>query len=390
MKALFVSGHSITVAGDGSRLIIRFRKYRLTEARRAATMPSSRRQTMAENRVRIGVVGIGNRAKGHIADMVALSDHCRITATCDIIPERAQDGAERARGGEVKTFTDHRELVASGLCDAVAITTPNHTHKQIALDALDAGHHVICEKPMTTTVADADALVEAVDRGDRVFAVALQLRYAPVYVKAKELLDAGEIGDLKYVWAEEFRGDWKTLYEDPEEDAARNWRFFKKSSGGSLVEKTCHDFDILGHLIGKRPLRVAGMGGAGVYTDRDTMDHASVVIEYEDGIKLTLGLCLFAKAHRANTRLFGTEGVMEFPRAGRRITITRPGEEPRTIETNTGDKSHSTRELYAEFLGAIAGGPPPRTDVYVGAAAVKIAIAAQEAIRQQRIIEIDV
>lgn len=359
---------------------------RVTAGTALLNASSARGEIATEGRIRLGIVGIGGRASGHIKDIIALPDRCQITAMCDIIPERAKAAIEKIGGGDVKTFDNHMDLAQSGLCDAIIVTTPNYTHKRITLDALQTGHHVLCEKPMATTLADGREMMDAVRHSRRVFAVGLQFRYTPVYLKAKELLDAGAIGDLKYVWAEEFRGDWRKLYDDPEMNARKNWRYFQRLSGGTLIEKACHDFDILGWLINRNPIRVAATGGTSVYGARETLDHASVAIEYEGGAKLTFGLCLFSPVGRDDTRLIGTKGLIEFKRAGQEITLTRRGKEVEKIAVEQGDKSHSTRELYVDFLYAINRGWPPLADIQVGYNALRVGLAGEEAIRRHEVV----
>lgn len=351
-------------------------------------------QTATPPQIRIGVIGIGNRSHAHLRILKNLADRYQLTATCDIIPERAKAGAKLAGGGDIKTFTNHRDLLRSGLCQAAIITTPNYTHREIAVDALDAGLHVLCEKPMTTTLADGKAIVDAVCRSKRVFAVGQQFRYATVYRKVRELLKAGTIGELKYVWAEEFRGDWARLYKDPQENAKKNWRFFQKLSGGTLVEKNCHDFDILTWLIGAKPVRVSATGGNSVYKDRETIDHAGVAVDYQGGAQLTLGLCLFAKAPRDGTVIVGTEGNIEFPRGGNRITMYPAGKKTKEQVIELPDQAgdmyghRGTRELHEDFIDAIATGRTPLADVHVGYNALRIPIAAEEAIRLHKVIEL--
>jgi len=350
----------------------------------------------AKSPIRIGLIGVGNRAQAHISYLKALPKRYRVTAMCDLVKEKAESSAALLGTSDIKIFTDYKNLIRAQLCDAVLIATPNYTHKQIAIDALRGGLHVMCEKPMATTLADAQAMVETVDKSDRIFMIAQQMRYAAVYRKARELLNSGAIGELKYVWAEEFRGDWARLYDDPEENVRKNWRYRKKLSGGSLVEKCCHDFDILGWLIDKKPLRVTATGGLSVYTGRDTLDHATVAVEYPDGVKFSLGLCMFASKHQANTTLIGSRGMINFPRKGNKLTLRRRGkrDEHFDIQENELDKLENYRHrgtgaLHLAFLDAIDKGQQPFADVRVGYNALRIPIAAQEAISSRKIIDMD-
>jgi predicted dehydrogenase len=341
--------------------------------------------------IRVGIIGAGNRSRVHIAQIAALPDRCRITAVCDIEIAKAE-AALRKTGPDVRPFSSHAEMLAAKVCDAVVIATPNYTHKQIAIDSLKAGCHVLCEKPMATTIADAKEIVDLVHAGKKVFAVGLQFRHAAIYRKVRELVASKAIGDLKYIWAEEFRGDWARLFTDPQENARRNWRYYQKLSGGTLLEKNCHDFDILGWVIGGKPIRVTAAGGNSVYRDRETLDHASVTVDYENGVQLALGVCMFSKVQRDQTTLVGTEGIIEFPRGGNELTIRRP--KPKLDETlrfteQTGDEygHRGTRELHLDFLEAIRTGRAPLTDVKVGYEAMQVALAAEEGIRKHQVME---
>lgn len=360
----------------------------------AACLMGAERAVAAGDRkpIRVGVIGVGNRCRAHINVIKGLPERCRIVAACDIIPERVEGGAKLAGGEGVRTFSRHTDLLAARLCDAVVITTPNYAHKEIAIDALAAGCHVLCEKPMATTPADADAMVAAAEKSRRVFAVGLQFRYAPVYLKVRELLQGGAIGQIKYVWAQEFRGDWHRLYADPEENARKNWRYFQKLSGGTLVEKNCHDFDILSWLIDSKPVRVAATGGTTVYTGRDTLDHASVAVDYASGAKLTLGLCLFAKAPQSQTAFVGTTGTLEFPRGGTSIVLRKGGKREDQFDLHdaaaTRLDDRGVNAMYGSFLDAIAGGPAVRNNARVGRESLTIPFAAEQAVREHKVIEL--
>ncbi|HPD28618.1 MAG TPA: Gfo/Idh/MocA family oxidoreductase [Phycisphaerae bacterium] len=340
--------------------------------------------------IRVGIIGAGNRSGVHIAQLKELPDRCLITAVCDIEQARAEAALVKV-GGDAKPFTSHADLLTSRLCDAVVVATPNYTHKQIVVDALKAGCHVLCEKPMATTLDEAREIVAAVRSSKKVFSIGLQFRYASVYRKVRDLVASGTIGDLKYVWAEEFRGDWARLFADPQENARRNWPYYQKLSGGTLLEKNCHDFDILGWVIGSKPVRVTASGGNSVYRERETIDHASVTVDYENGVQLALGVCMFAKVGRHQTTLVGTDGMIEFPRGGNQLTIRRPKQKDEVLQLveQTGDShgQQGIRELHLDFLDAISTGRPPRTDVNVGYDAMHVPVAAEEAIRDHRVIE---
>ena len=235
--------------------------------------------------IRYGFVGMGGIARGaHVRTVQALKLG-PITAVCDVQPEALEEGRKMTGAGHVTT--DYRELVRRNAVDAVVICTPNDTHADIAVAALQAGKHVLCEKPMATTGRDCDRMTRAARDGGRVLQIAQPYRYAPFYRKMRRLIDEGAVGKVQMAWAKECM-QWGDV-----EPSERAWRMYQKRSGGILVEKNCHHLDLLNWMIGSEPVRVAAFGGKAFYQKPEIMDHATVIIEYANGAKGTLLLVLY-------------------------------------------------------------------------------------------------
>lgn len=235
--------------------------------------------------IRYGFVGVGGIARGaHIRTIQAL-DLGPITAVCDSDP--AALAAGRALTGAGFATADYRELVARPDVDAVVVCTPNDTHADIAVAALAAGKHVLCEKPMATTARDCDRMTDAARRARRVLQIAQPYRYAPFYRKMRRLIDEGHIGTPQMAWAKECM-QWGDV-----EPSGKAWRMYQQRSGGILVEKNCHHLDLLNWMVGSEPVRVAAFGGKAFYQKPEIMDHATVIVEYANGAKGTLLLVLY-------------------------------------------------------------------------------------------------
>ena len=151
------------------------------------------------SKVRVGVVGAGFIANSaHLPSYVEL-DRAELVAVCDIIPERAQAAA--ARYNIPYVFIDYREMLAKADLDVVSVCTPNGTHAQITIDALAAGCNVLCEKPMATTVADAEAMLAASRQSPGKLMIAYPRPFNPILQYAKGLLQTGTLGEIYHAKA---------------------------------------------------------------------------------------------------------------------------------------------------------------------------------------------
>ena len=224
------------------------------------------------DKVRIGVVGVGGMGQGHCAYMHEL-DVGELTAVCDAVPEVAQEVGERHK---VPHFSNHRDLMDSGLVDAVLIATPHYQHPPIAVDGFRRGLHVLSEKPIAVSVKQASRMIRAADRSDKVFAVMFQLRAQPVYQAAKKLLDDGRVGEL--VRASLILGMYRTqAYYD-----SGGWRAtWHGEGGGVLLNQAPHGFDVFTWLAGL-PKLVTALCRARLH-NIEVEDEASAMLEFPNG-----------------------------------------------------------------------------------------------------------
>ena len=232
---------------------------------------------------------------------------------CDVMENHLAAGAKRA-GGSVQSYSDYQKLLANPDINAVLIATPNLLHRDVVLAALEAGKHVMCEKPMAVSIEQCREMKAAGEKHpDQVVLYTMQLRYSPRYVELRKAIEAGKIGKPKYMLFAECRGDWNRgdvwKYDDPRLGKV-NWRFSHAASGGTLNEKVCHYFDILHWMVGFEPQRVLCDGGISTYRDgRDTWDHATTTLVYPDGVKAVHSLCMFGPK-RLDLQVIGEEGSL--------------------------------------------------------------------------------
>ncbi|MBM3877346.1 MAG: Gfo/Idh/MocA family oxidoreductase [Verrucomicrobia bacterium] len=241
-------------------------------------------------KLRLGFLGIGSMGISHVQQW-----HVKLAArsTCAALCGRNEANLKRALAvaPDAKVFSDERELIHSPLVDAVAISTPNFTHVPLAIETLRAGKHLFLEKPCGISQDECAQLLDAAGHTDRVVMIGHELRYSPYFQRIKALVDAGEIGRPRMTWTREFRG--------PFQPKSGQWIQDIRRSGGMLVDKNCHQFDLMNWWCGGKPARVSAFGRSAVMRivepAHQVNDHATVSYEYDNGVLGSLQICLFGR-----------------------------------------------------------------------------------------------
>ncbi|MCX6625514.1 MAG: Gfo/Idh/MocA family oxidoreductase [Acidobacteria bacterium] len=300
----------------------------------AVSAVSSTRVAGANDRIRLGVIGAGARAWGHVRDFTRRPD-TEVIALCDVFRSKA----ERVAGEHKITpflTQDHRRVLDRKDVDGVVIAVCDHQHVPILLDALHAGKDSYVEKPMTHRMEDGPRVVRAVLETKRMVQVGTQQRSGRKFLEAKErFIDSGVIGQVKMVrtwWLgntgyllkvpKGFRYDpadldWKRfLGPAPQRafDAQRYfcWYHYSDYSTGQLGGLMVHTFDVVHTLLGlKRPSSVVASGGIFQYPeDRDTADTIGVLAEYPEKVCVTFDAALATPRRFVDAEFHGTGGVL--------------------------------------------------------------------------------
>lgn len=240
--------------------------------------------------IRIGWIGTGVQGQNDQRQLVRLPG-VKIVATSDIYEPNQKKGVEIAGAG-CELYPDYRKLLERKDIQGVGIATPLYLHAQIAIDALNAGKHVYCEKMMAYTLEDAKKMVRTADRTGLILQVGHQRRYSPDYHHALDLIKKGYFGKVTHVRAQWNRnGSWRRAVPDPNDiklEHLLNWRLYKAYSRGLMAELGSHQIDVTNWFMGMHPVSVVGIGGLDFYKDgRDINDNVQVIFEYPDGLKLT-------------------------------------------------------------------------------------------------------
>lgn len=344
---------------------------------------------MADN-LRYAIIGAQNWAIGseHVRSVVG-TPGIELTAVCNNDPEEL----EKLKGfvPEGTALVDDADtLFASTKLDAVVISTPNHTHQELAEKAFSAGLHVLCEKPLAPTVAGCDAIIAARDRSGKLLQVGMHRRYNRLFLRLEQLVAGGELGRPVLMWSQEFRGDWKIL--PPQRP---NWRYSNELSGGSLVEKNVHDFDVFNWFAGAPPVRVMASGGLVAYEGRETIDHALVIVEYANGFEADLQLSLFTP-HGFPGRyggLVGDKGSVRIHERARELYQYyrgRSDEVRLTVSDPHSGHGHGVRAEHVEFARCIRANEAPAASGEAGRLAVAVGAAGEESIRTGEPVPVEV
>lgn len=337
-------------------------------------------------KLRIGFAGLGAMGFSHVNSIIKLcGEHAEVAALC----ARSEANVKRALevAPHAKVFHDEDELIRSDL-DGVFVSTPNFTHVPLALKALKAGKHLFLEKPCGITPAECAALAQVSAVSDRIVMIGHELRYSAYFQKIKQLVDAGEIGTPRMVWCREFRG--------PFQKKSGNWIQDDRQSGGTLVDKNCHHFDLMNWWVGSRPRRVAAFGGCAVNRviegPHQGHDHATVSFEYDNGVRGTLHLCMFARdfpGEDLELGIVGDAGMLQTRISEIQILQWQRGaqqKEPRIHQVSArpgeGWGSHlGFDEMHVEFIQCLRERRTPLTSVAACLDGTRLAIGAEESIR---------
>jgi len=346
--------------------------------------------------IRYGIIGTGMMGCEHIRNIAALDD-ARVTAVADPHPE-SLGWAQllcRESATEVAVHADYRELLERADVDAVVVASPNHTHAEV-MEAVFAGDkHVLLEKPMCTTLEDCRRVAAAAEAHAGVVQVGLEYRYMPQI--AHFLRELPCVGDIKTLFIREHRHPFLPKVGD--------WNRFTRNTGGTLVEKCCHFFDLMNLVLSSPPVRVLASGAQDVnHLDErydgevpDILDNAYVIVEYANGSRACLDLCMFAESSRNEQEIVatGTAGKLDVVlpsgqmfrggREYRKWQEVEPASDSRVAHQGLHHGASYIEHLL--FLEAIRSGGTPEVTVREGLLSVAVGVAAHRSIDEGRAVE---
>jgi len=226
--------------------------------------------------IRIAIIGTGNISPAHINGYLAFPGRCEIVALCDIVPEKCEQKKKEYGLINASVFDSHKALLAGAEFDLVSICTPPFCHAEISIDCLDAGKHVIVEKPMAASLQECDMMIAAAEKSGKVFSVVAQNRFRDPIWNLKRVLDSGMIGKIVHAQIDShwWRGHcyydlwWRGLWE--------------KEGGGCTLNHAVHHIDMLGWMMGL-PEDVCAVLTNTSHDNAEVEDLSVAVLRYSDG-----------------------------------------------------------------------------------------------------------
>ncbi len=364
---------------------------------------------MTNKVIRYGILGCGMMGQEHIRNILLL-DNVEITVLAE--PNAEMREKAQALVPNARTLEGLDALLEADDIDALVIATPNFQHAEQLQGIMSRCLlPILIEKPICTQLADVERLLEAAKAYPAPIWVAMEYRYMPPITLLLDLLAQGEIGERHLFSIREHRFPFLHKVDD--------WNRFNHKTGGTLVEKCCHFFDLMRLMANANPVRVYASGSQAVnHKDEtyqgeapDILDNAYVTIEFDNGTRASLELCMFAEGSRYQEEIsvVGDKGKVEClvpgpgrfwptetlgePPVAQVISSPRNPKGPKQIDVpvdpallEAGDHNGSTFYQHQKFQRAILGEQEVEVSLEDGLKAVVIGLAAQEAIRTHRVV----
>jgi myo-inositol 2-dehydrogenase / D-chiro-inositol 1-dehydrogenase len=351
--------------------------------------------------VRYGLVGTGMMGVEHIQNL-AITPGAELVAIADPVGT-SLGWAKAALGGRaagVTEFADGAALAASGLVDAVIVASPNYTHRDVLAPLFDAGLHILCEKPLATTIDDARWVVERAAQVPGIFWTAMEYRYMPPAAEFIAQVHGGRTGALQMLSIREHRFPFLVKVGD--------WNRFSVNTGGTMVEKCCHFFDLMRLIVRSEAVRVYCSGAMDVnhldeaYDGKrpDIIDNSYTTVDFANGVRAMLDLSMFAEGAQNQEEIcaVGDKARLEclIP-AGDIVFSPRVGfRQPKTVERthvavdeaalNAGHHHGATFYQHQKFIAAVRGQGGVEVSAHDGLMAVAIGTAAEISAREKRVV----
>lgn len=232
------------------------------------------------SKIRVGIIGCGDRGVGIMKVMMKLPDLFQIVAICDTLDFRLEQASKVQSCIKYKNYL---QLLEHKNIDAVFIATPLNMHFVIAQNALLAGKHIYLEKTMTHNMNQAFSLAELVLKDKKqTFQIGHQYRSSPLYYRVKEMIESGYLGKVTQIDARWDRNwNWRRALPDPSLERRINWRMYKEYSGGLPAELLSHQIDFINWAFNTQPDQIYATGGIDYYKDgRETFDNVQATLRY--------------------------------------------------------------------------------------------------------------
>ncbi len=382
----------------------------LAKSARAIAAARAPKVLGANDRLHIGVIGAGGNATGHMKRLgqIGEAENAEIVAVCDVYQKRLDAAAELTGG---KPYHDYREVLDKPDIDYVVISVPEHWHAQMTLDAVDAGKHVYCEKPMTYNIEEAIKVRDRVKQSKVKMQVGVQGMSDDSYITAQRLIKEGRIGKVVSAqidysrnhvddfWTKEFDEDvrpgenldWNAFLGPAKKrpfdrDRFFAWRRYWDYSSGIASDLFVHRITrIIKACDLTVPSTVVATGGKNFFTKSaaEIPDTFNMMVDYPEGVSVIL-VSSMANSAKIRHMIRGHEATLEFTKEGFTITPEREFAEGREVFNHVKTGAEDTGLHHANHHRAIRFNEPLNCDVDLGFYGVVATSMAVESLRKKR------
>jgi predicted dehydrogenase len=247
--------------------------------------------------IRIAIIGTGGISDSHILGYLQFPEKCRIVALCDIYPAKAEQKA-RKYGLNAKIYNDHRALLNDADFDLASICTPPYVHAEITINVLNAGKHVLLEKPMATSLQECDQMLQAQQVSGKLLSIIAQNRFKTPNWNLKKIVDTGVIGKIVHAQIDSFWWRGQNYYD-------LWWRgTWEKEGGGCTLNHAVHQVDLFQWMVGM-PIQVQAVLANLAHDNSEVEDFSTTVLRYANG---AIGQINASLVHHGEPQQFVIQG----------------------------------------------------------------------------------
>ncbi len=339
-------------------------------------------------KIRLGVIGAGSFSNSHLTG-IKYAETAEAVAICDVIEEKAKTQAEKY--GIPSYYTDYKELLKRDDIDAVTLPLPDQVHAQITVDALRAGKHVLCEKPMALSMEDCKIMVQAARETGKQLMIGQIGRYTPGFLMAKKMVDDGEIGELFFVESE-YAHDYSQI------GGTGNWRITPERQ--PIIGGGCHAVDLL-RMIAGNPTEVFAYANNKVLTSWPISDCTVAVMKFpNDVIGKVMTSVGCKRKYTMRTVLYGSKGTIIVDNTSPTLTLYKEEfsqmddfkdrhQQGIELKLPIAINNHNFEAEVNDFCQSLLDGKPVTTDGVEGASTVAVCLAIVESGATEEKVKID-
>jgi UDP-N-acetylglucosamine 3-dehydrogenase len=309
--------------------------------------------------IKVGVIGTGAMGQNHVR-IYSEMDGVKLAGISDVDQNRVEAMASQFK---TKPFTDYKKMFAEGL-DAVSVVVPTKLHKQVVLDALDAGIHVLVEKPIADSVENADLMIEAARKAGKVLMVGHIERFNPAVIKLKEIIQSGTLGKIVSISTKRV-GPYNPRIRDV----------------GVVLDIGVHDIDIISYLYGKKINSVYAIAGADIHSFED---HASIILRMDHNFAGVVETNWLTPHKVRQLTAIGVKGVAYLDYINQTVQL----HDNEWVRKAKVVQSEPLKNELTYFSDCVANGKDPNPCGEDGKHALEVAMAAIKSYTEERLIEV--